>query len=76
MVVRNGPEGDVYLPAVYYGTLGEQDQSLWMARGTDWKESEHFVRGVGQRMFLVGEKDIPLHELTILEFDEVQTEQA
>jgi type VI secretion system protein ImpE len=70
MVVRNGPEGDVYLPAVYAGTGAETDQNLWLGRGTDWRpQASNIVRGVGQRMFLVGETDVPLHELTIIEFN-------
>lgn len=75
MIVREGPEGDVYLPAIYPATWAETDQNLWLGRGTDWRELEaQIVRGVGQRTFLVGEEDVPLHQLTTLVFDEPSAE--
>jgi type VI secretion system protein ImpE len=65
MIVKDGPEGDVYLPALYYGSAKSADQALRLGRGTDWV-GEGPVRGVGQRCFLIGEEDVPILEITSL----------
>jgi type VI secretion system protein ImpE len=66
MLVRNGPEGDVYLPAVY-DTDGEVNDAHRLGRATEWTQSEP-VRGSGQRVFLVGEEGVAIHELGTVEF--------
>lgn len=68
--VRDGPGGDVYLPALYVNDGSEIDDAIRLGRSSDWRESEGGpVRGVGQRIFLVGDDDIPIHELRRIEFD-------
>jgi type VI secretion system protein ImpE len=68
MIVRNGPDGEVYLPTLYAGTKDSTDQQVRLGRATDW-QGESLVRGAGQRTFLVGEQDKPILELGTLEFD-------
>jgi type VI secretion system protein ImpE len=60
MEVRSGPEGDVYLPAIYAPL--PQELAARLGRTTEWSESAP-VRGVGARCFLVGEELRTLHEL-------------
>ncbi len=72
MQVENGPEGDVYLPAIYpktYERGGGDDLRLGLR--TDWIGDSLPVRGVGERMLLVGDRDIPFHELNLIQFRDV-----
>ncbi len=69
MSVRAGPDGDVYIPAIY----GSDDPALGdefrLGRATDWlEEGGGPVRGVGQRVFLVGQDAISIMDLTELSF--------
>ncbi len=64
MVVRGGPDGEVYLPALYNGTHAEADDKLRLGLATEWRGGDGApVRGVGQRTFLVGEESYPILEL-------------
>ena len=69
MVVLGGPDGQVFLPALYAGTHNESDDRLRLGRMTDWRGGDGSpVRGVGQRTFLVGEESpsiLELKEITI-----------
>lgn len=68
MSVDQGPDGDVYIPVVYAGddTMTEAQR---LGRETDWQQAEGGpVRGVGQRVFLVGEDDVAIMELGTLTF--------
>lgn len=67
MIVNNGPDGEVYLPALYPGTMQADDKQVRLGRATDWSDGA-MVRGTGQRTFLVGEQDLPILELGTLEF--------
>ncbi len=67
MSVRGGPDGVVYLPAIY-GDEGTSDE-LRLGRATDWIEDNGPVRGVGQRMFLAGEGVVSIMDVTELVFD-------
>lgn len=67
MVVRGGPDGEVFLPVTYPGSQAESDDRFRLGRMTDWRGGNGTpVRGVGQRMFLVGEET-----QTILELQEI-----
>lgn len=69
MVVRGGPDGIVFVPALYPGSHQAADEQLKLGRGTDWQQAEGGpVRGVGQRTFLVGDQDRPIMELKTLTF--------
>ncbi|MBU2652764.1 type VI secretion system accessory protein TagJ [Acidomonas methanolica] len=52
VVVRDGPEGEVYVPALYH-PAGASD-ALRLGRATDWSTAPGPVRGSGLRTFLVG----------------------
>jgi type VI secretion system protein ImpE len=63
LVVRGGPDGEVYLPALYAGSHADPDERIRLGRLTDWRGGEGSpVRGVGQRMFLVGDADMTIFE--------------
>ena len=77
--VRDGPDGDVYLPALYsWDGEPPADDTLRLGRATDWRTVREpsgggggalsFVRGVGQRTYLVGERAVGALALTRLSF--------
>jgi type VI secretion system protein ImpE len=65
MVVRDGPDGEVYLPTLYAGAHAEKDDQFRLGRATDWREGPP-VRGVGQRTFLVGDAGMAILEMQTL----------
>ncbi|HXT81684.1 MAG TPA: type VI secretion system accessory protein TagJ [Acetobacteraceae bacterium] len=68
MSVAEGPDGDVYLPAIYVSQVAQSDP-LRLGRETDWRQADGGpVCGVGQRVFLVGDDDLGVMELGTLEF--------
>ena len=70
MVVREGPDGEVFLPALYPGTHASDDDQLRLGRGTQWIEQPGApVRGIGQRMYLVGDEALPMLQLTEITFE-------
>ena len=71
LIVRSGPDGEVFLPALYPGAAGEEDEQIRLGRSTDWRGGDAVpVRGVGQRTFLVGEDARPILELQTVTFDQ------
>lgn len=69
MDVRDGPNGVVYLPSLYWNSHSNSDDAIKLGRATDWTgEEDEIVRGQGQRIFLAGEDDLPILELDQLEF--------
>ncbi|WP_372620185.1 type VI secretion system accessory protein TagJ [Falsiroseomonas sp.] len=69
MSVNQGPDGDVYIPAIYAPPEGMDDASLLLGRSTDWVGPEEGpVRGLGQRTFLLGEEAATIMELKTLTF--------
>jgi type VI secretion system protein ImpE len=72
MVVREGPDGEVFLPALYAGTQASDDDQLRLGRGTTWQGGDGSpARGTGQRIFLVGDQDRPIMQLGMVEFHSV-----
>lgn len=70
MIVRDGPDGEVFLPTLYAGTHKEADDRVRLGRITDWKGSAgEPVRGVGQRTLLIGDDARPILEIESIEFD-------
>jgi type VI secretion system protein ImpE len=70
LVVRDGPDSEVFLPALYPGAAAEADDPTRLGRATDWRGGDGApVRGVGQRTFLVGEEARTIMELKTLAFD-------
>jgi type VI secretion system protein ImpE len=70
MSVRSGPDGVVYLPALYGDDDPGLSDELRLGQATDWIEvSQALVRGAGQRMFLVGEDTVSAMDMTEITFD-------
>ncbi len=70
MTVHDGPDGEVYIPAVYGSEDAALADALKLGRQTDWVQEGAAgpVRGVGQRLFLVGEDAVGIMDLATLEF--------
>lgn len=69
LIVRDGPDGEVYLPTLYAGFPGDTDNALRLGRATDWRGGDGTpMRGVGQRTFLVGDADKTILEIKQLAF--------
>ena len=69
MSVANGPDGEVYLPAIYVAD-DPLTEALRLGRETDWRETEGApVRGVGQRLLIIGEDAVPMMDLGTFRFD-------
>ena len=70
LIVRDGPDGEVFIPTLYPGASAETNPMLRVGRETEWRGGDGTpVRGAGQRIFLVGEEAIPIMELTTLTFE-------
>jgi type VI secretion system protein ImpE len=68
LVMRGGPDGEVYCPALYHGSHEDQDERIRLGRATEWRGGgDAPVRGAGQRTFLVGDRDVPILQLTKVE---------
>jgi type VI secretion system protein ImpE len=66
--MRDGPEGDVFLPALYPGSHEHADDAVKLGRATDWTGAEgEPVRGADLKMFLCGDDDISILEWRQLE---------
>lgn len=69
MSVTDGPDGVVYLPAIYGNDDADQTDDYRLGRATDWRQNEPGpVRGIGQRIFLLGEEARGIMDLTVLTF--------
>lgn len=69
MDVREGPDGDVFLPAMYVGSAASGDNALTLGRATDWTGGDgEPARGLGLRTFLVGDSDMTINELESITF--------
>lgn len=69
MAVRGGPDGVVYLPTLYAGSTAAADQSVRLGRATEWCGEEGApVRGLGQRMLLVGDAERAILDIKSLQF--------
>ncbi|MGL5095470.1 MAG: type VI secretion system accessory protein TagJ, partial [Planctomycetia bacterium] len=67
VVLKDDAECEVYLPALYVESAGDPDEALRLGRTTDWRGGpDGPIHGVGQRILLAGETDVPflsLHEI-------------
>jgi type VI secretion system protein ImpE len=71
LVIRDGPDIEVFCPVVYAGSAAEADDMLRLGRATDWRGGDGTpVRGIGQRTFLVGEEATPILEIQNVTFSE------
>ncbi len=76
MVVQDGPDGEVFLPATYPPPAAEfaavLDDAARLGRKTEWVGGDDQpVRGVGQRCFLLGEESFGILQLERLDFSPV-----
>lgn len=72
MVVRDGPDGEVFVPALYHATNRHGDDRARLGRLTDWTGGGGKgdpVRGVGLRTFLVGDEARSIMEISTLELE-------
>lgn len=69
LIVKDGPDGVVYIPALYHGSHAASDDAVKLGRRTDWLggETEPY-RGLGLREFLVGDS-----AKTVLEIEKIET---
>lgn len=66
--VNEGPDGEVYIPAIYAGD-DAMTEAQRLGRETDWRQAEGGpVRGVGQRVFLFGDDDRAIMDLEKIRF--------
>jgi len=64
LVVRDGPDGVVFLPSLYPGAAAQADDQIRLGRMTDWLGGgEEPFRGLGLRMIQVDEAERPFLEL-------------
>lgn len=58
LTLKEGPSGDVLIPATYPGSHAQADDALRLGRATDWIGDEgQPLRGVGGKLFLTGETE-------------------
>src|SRR5262249_37023220 len=68
--VRGGPDGRVFVAAIYANHGTPRDDLARLGRRTDWIGGEgEPVRGVGLRTLLVGDEARTILEIRSLEFD-------
>jgi type VI secretion system protein ImpE len=64
LVVRDGPDGEVFVPTLYAGSQAEPDDCFRLGRATEWRGGDATPTwGVGQRTLLVGDEARPILEL-------------
>jgi type VI secretion system protein ImpE len=69
MVVAGGPDGEVAIPAIYYGSHADSDNAVKLGRATQWRGADgEPVRGFGQRLFLMGEEARSILEIKEITF--------
>lgn len=70
MEVRGGPEGVVYVPSTYPTLPSEGDiDSFRLGRATEWTGGDGSpTRGIGLRLFLVGDDGMSIDELQTVRF--------
>jgi type VI secretion system protein ImpE len=68
LIVKDGPDGVVYVPALYHGSHTSTDDAVRLGRSTTWTggETEPY-RGQGLREFLVGDGSKSIFEIEKIE---------
>ncbi len=69
IMLRSGQPLSVFVPMLYAGTYKAAKDVLKMGRATEWDEADAVARGIGQRMWLVGDEVRPVLELKEIEFE-------
>lgn len=67
--VRSGPDGEVFLPALYPTAPPDGDDAARLGHATLWSTpADGPARGIGQRLFLADERDVAITEIGTLRF--------
>jgi type VI secretion system protein ImpE len=66
--IKDGPQGVVYVPALYHQWQSELADGFKLGRESDWVEAAGIYRGIGQRCFLIADEAVPVSDITTLEF--------
>lgn len=66
--VKDGPEGEVYMPALYGPMPDEAKEEVLLGRVSEFSEEDP-ARGLGRRQFLLGEDAVSVNELPFLQFE-------
>lgn len=75
--VAGGFAGEAFIPALYHGSSGHQNEQIKLGRMTDWQElGDQLAAPVGLRLFLVDGKDISIIETSKIEFATAAVESA
>jgi type VI secretion system protein ImpE len=70
VALHNGVSGDVLLPGLYPDTHTHPDDAIRLGRVADWiGTDDEVVRGVGGKVFRVGDEFVPLAAIGRLGFD-------
>ena len=68
--LKDGTEGVVFMPALYFGADKETESALKLGRATEWTDPDAGpVRGRGQRLLLAGDEALAIATVTSLVFD-------
>lgn len=64
MSVRDGPDGEVFLPATYCNAGAAVEDGVLLGRVTEWRGGDRApTRGVGQVSYLVGDESVPVMQM-------------
>lgn len=65
----DGTTGEVYIPALYYGSAAHTDDRVRLGRMTDWKPvSDDVFEGMGLRLFLIDDEEQSVIDTRRIEF--------
>ncbi len=68
LTMKEGPSGEVFLPALYPSSYNHPDDLVKLGRQTDWNRLEgDVVLGIGGRTFVAGDDAVSLLELRELQ---------
>ncbi|MDX1811649.1 MAG: type VI secretion system accessory protein TagJ [Gammaproteobacteria bacterium] len=68
---QDGPEGDVYMPAIYFPINEEDRENILLGRSTDWMGEEgEPVLGTGLRMFYANDEATTIMQIQEIEFEQ------
>jgi type VI secretion system protein ImpE len=69
LVVKDGPDGEVFIPTLYIGTHLESDDALRLGKATEWRgEGQTPIRGIGHRQLMFDESVKPLLNIQSITF--------
>ncbi|MEI8395632.1 MAG: type VI secretion system accessory protein TagJ [Rhodospirillaceae bacterium] len=69
--IRSGPDGEVFIPVLYPTLPPESPDQVRLGHATRWTDQPGSpVRGIGQRLFLAGDQDLAITEISALVFRE------